>query len=58
MLNRKDVPNVAKSEMTNPSDPTELGSPMAEPTGAWRILRNSLIAAGGGAAVVLAYFQF
>jgi hypothetical protein len=38
-----DVPEAIKPESRDPDDPHDIGGPQAEPTGVWRILRNSLI---------------
>jgi hypothetical protein len=38
-----DVPEAIKPESNDPDDPHDIGGPQAEPTGAWRILRNSVV---------------
>ncbi|MGM0584604.1 MAG: hypothetical protein ACQEUZ_08135 [Pseudomonadota bacterium] len=39
---KDDVPEALRNESEHPDEPYDIGGPDAEPTGAWRVLRNSV----------------
>ena len=48
----KKIPDALRDQLSDAQDPAELGGPNAEPTGVWRVLRNSLLLGAAALALV------